>query len=231
MTLKNEVTIDDLQEDQYGKPMLMRHLRKMIKLGKIAERAYQNIQETGYYNGRVLVIENVNSYRDDVVKRVLSKKIEVRREDTIPMHDLTVSVEDGGMDYHGSNKFPTARLSITGTHVMFNKKNRPTFEVKTTPWGSVRILKTGYTLNSSTWGSEVFKLYSDFKNPNEKMAESCMRMAQDLANNLILSSGCRTYYATDMIKHVQGWLISEGHVQRIMKDIISQTKVLEVMEL
>lgn len=219
-------TIDDnMTPDIEG---LKRNLRRTIKYGKIAETALKNIEEVGYHNGRVRVIESIqHGWQSNVVTHDLKKTRPVVRSESLPLSDLQVALEDAGTSTHGGSKFRVADIMLNGTFMVSPKKAEPHFDYQSVVIGKVRFLKTGYSADFG-YGYEIVKLYAEFRNLSKYVQDSLKEMSRKLAESLVLNEGLRTYYALDTEMNLREWLVSEGHTQRLMKDLVDQAKILDV---
>lgn len=225
MSAPVDFTVDDIPN--YSPEELKRYLRRTIKYGKIAEVALRNIEEKGYHNGRVRVIENVVGHRDSIVTRNLRKMRPVVREESLPLHDLVVTLSDAGTDSHSNHSFRIAKITLSGTFMCCKSDGSSTLVEHSEEMGKLRFLKTGYSAELN-YSYEIVKLYSDFRYPNKNVESSLSELSRRISEVCIMNEGLRSYYSVDTDTNVRKWLVEEGHTQRLMKDLVQQAKIMDV---
>jgi len=203
-----------------------RDLRRLVRLGRMAEAALSRIREKGWADGKFPAAGH-DRYKSLDVRSYYLEAVRTPTRDMVPAFaDLTVSLGKPITGSHGGTEFKEVPLWLSGTG--FAQLNREVVPRQVGErLGSLRLKKDGGITYESKQ-SKVVKLYSEFK--SEKSLQSASAFADDFTAAL---GGCDdaspSQLYNDLMEQVPEWLIGEGHVRRLCLEARDAARVLGVM--
>lgn len=227
----------------------VRGLRQMARLGKLAQSAIAQIERDGFVEGRFPVFNK--SYGNTVENARFSKAVEIRRDMMPSFDDLKVELRDARRGKHGGTEYRRASIFLTGTgcvHVQSDVKKKlfasrldhvPIIE----PIGYLRLKRNGPP--SFDNDRNVFQVYEEFKwDGAKKYAEALAKAVSNAVSNVQIPGRPQSYKSqqvshyfervdTQVIRDLEvatrNWLIEEGHIERLSRDLRVAAKLFEVM--
>lgn len=202
-------------------------LKRVIRMGKIAERALRQIQTEGFCDARVPTLSpQYGGYRFEAHR--FTKRPVVTRKNMPDPAKLQLSLgklRDADWSGHPCKE---AHVFLTGpqtTQIKTHPVKFRTYE-KETEVGYVRLNK-----NHLSWWSQgrAHRVYKEIKYAKE---EDLISLGEFIANQIIRNNGNDEKSAMLVIlrQEASKWLVEDGHVQRWMQELRAQVPVLEVME-
>lgn len=235
-------SVDEHSDDETARKVLLQ-LKRMARLGKVAERALKEIEEKGFCNRQLPVaFASKDSWKKqadssyicthDISHVKFRKREDISRADLGPMDQI--HIEFGGMrDGHYSafsNK--EAPLLLRGP---FRRQINVEGELETQELsvevGKVRINKSHLSFVEGTYSGKTHQVYkAQGVSPHalvayKGMAECFVKAIVDTTPGISMSA--RTH---DLRTTAPQWLVEDGHIERLCQEIHKTIRVLEVME-
>jgi len=238
---KYQFSVDHFSDDKSARTQLL-HLRRMARLGKVAERALADIERQGYTN-KLLPVAVVRKeawrqqngglpFSHDVQHVRFRQREDISRADLGPMDQIHVefgSMKDG---YYSAFKNKEAPVSIKGPfRRQVNAQGQLVTENLSVEIGKVRINKSHLSFVEGSYNGTAWQVYKSIKvSPHALAAYKgiaiCVAKAiVDTAPNIAKSARVH-----DLQTNAPDWLVEDGHIERLCQEIHSTIKILEVME-
>ena len=227
----------------------IRGLRHLARLGKIAQAAIESIERDGFVEGRLPVIGTM--YGSHAVEKVrFSRAVKVQRSMMPSFEDLRIELRDQGTGRHGGKEFRRAKVILTGTgcvHVQSDVGKRfyesriehMQIEAKI---GHLRFKKNGPP--SFDDDRQVHQVYEEFKwEGAQKYANAFTKCVSNAVSNVRMPNGSN--YGAQQVSHyferldlqiikdletsTRDWLMREGHIERMSREMRESAKLFEVM--
>ena len=238
---KYQFSVDHHSDDKSARAELL-HLRRMARLGKVAERALAEIKARGFTNKLLPVaVASTEGWRRGTGGHVFSHNIQhirfrqredISRADLAPMDQI--HVEFGGLkDGHYSafaNK--EAPVSVKGP---FRRQVDAQGTLETVELsveiGKIRINKSHLSFVEGQYNGATFQVYKALKVSQHALA-AYKGIATSVAKAIVdadlhVPKSARVH---DLQTHAPDWLVEDGHIERLCGEIHSTIKILEVME-
>lgn len=219
------VVDDDIDPDSAYRAVSA--LKRMIRLGKVAESALEQLRRQGFCDTRVPTLSpQYGGYRYEAHR--LAARPTVSRKNLPDPARLVLSLgklRDSDWSGHPCKE---ATIFLTGpqtTQIKAHPVKFRTYE-KETEVGFVRLNK-----NHLSWWCEgrAHRVYKEMKYAKEA---DLFSLGEFIANKIVRKNeeGDRSAMLVILREQAAEWLVEDGHVQRWMQELRTQTPILEVME-
>lgn len=217
-----------------------KNLRRMIRYGRMAERALKSIKATGYYNGITPLAPSPSSVyssnsaqhagkrKTDVKFSYLPKRLGISREDLGPMSELRL--EFGSMNMHRE-----IELFLVGPMAEQVENGMPEYEVSPgrRRLGTIRINKGHLSwLENAQYGTGgAWRVYKEMKYSGAK--ESLAAFSKGASKILVERQNQEHAFAAKTLElqaEAHAWFLADGHAERMFLEIHEMTKIIEVMQ-
>ena len=221
-------------------------LKRLIRLGKHAEKALQKIRSEGHYDGRVATVgcSCPGGYLSASIHR-FPAYVPVFRDMIPGWENLAIWCGEVGVDSHGGTKFPTISVHLSGNGFSMNsEKPGFTFPVQfdaipkgQSRIGFLRLKKNGDVTFTPVHGyaSPVIRVW---RNPELSKTRAAMaEFARIVAKKLV--HGGEPYeqsrinvpqWMIDLNREAAGWMVEDGIVKRMFNDMLDAALVVKVIE-
>lgn len=236
-------------------------LRRMIRLGKRAEKIMERIETVGHFDGRMpLVFFGRKTYGNhdgyDVSIHRFPAYRSISRDDVPGWNDITVECGEREEGSYGGSKFWTMPVYLKGSALVeeIDDKYARTGRVnvmnlkatlKSARLGECRLKSNGTvtfdTDRAFSYGINVFRIR---RNPDasDKAREEATLFAKAVARSLIRhEENTGSYYREsntktpqkllDLQATIPRWLLEDGFVKRMFNDMLDAIEVVKVMEI
>lgn len=244
--MRKRLAVDAVSDDKTRETTIY-NLRRMVKYGKMAERALRDIKAQGFAHGTFPTVGSPirNSYGNrhqvsNVVEVRLKAYVDPVRELAPPLSDLGIYFGNVETSYNGGAEFEQLPLIVRG-QIFRQRRDEHVIEDGSIPFGYLRLLKNGYSFEQRrtapgpeeemvhmTGTGSVFQVYSNFKYDGAQKMLKGFAAAISWAVVRTAKGTEADQLTTDMEKAVEGWLMSEGHVHRMCEEMHRHLTVREV---
>ena len=232
---KHGFTVDeDVTEE--GAEQALLQLRRMIKLGKLAERAMADIRAQGYTDRTVPIASVIESKWDHSHSTTITvvhmpKREPVSREDLPDLSKLQVALGTPQEDTYSGNPCIVVPMSIKGPLMTQTEQGLAVYKTveEERKCGRLRINKNHVSWLEGDYGDSAQKVYWEYR---YAMAKSAPAFAEYLAKVIVnLGPGVDKRCGKTVMLHDQmpKWLCDDGHVQRLFREMIEYCRVTKVM--
>lgn len=218
---------------------IVERLKDTIRFGKQAEKILNEIETHGHYDGLIKVcVENREGDVGSISQHRLNKYEEPSRDRAPPLSDLIILTGKVTDDSHGGHRFKSVEVKLKGTGLLETENGVTQTRDLDSLVGYARMKKTGLSIELK---HDLYFLRYDVvdvpkgRGPNADKALSVISkcIADHVVHSELRGHGYRPNYESQFMNdiriNVQDWLIKEGVVQRICREIHDATKVVEVM--
>lgn len=205
----------------------IKRLRSFLRYAKVAERALQQIESVGYYNGRIpnypTDIYPSRSYGAYTTMK-LSQVVPTDRSLAPDFQDIRVEV--GEISKYTSRGMLTSEVSLVGP--LYSKDNvGPGLVESREKIGKLFYKKNGlsfYPFLKGTWESgRVISITK--KKDSEEMFKG---VAEALA--YAITRRRTDQFSNTMVEKLKVWTFEEGFAKRVIQDIRDQHNIMKVMD-
>lgn len=244
MQRKPGFTVDE-SIDPKDAEAAMRDLRRMIRFGKMAERAMRSLREKGFYDGLAPLAPQpgqayVGQYsqgkrKADVRFARLPMRLGVSREDLGPMAELRLEFDRIEDTKYAGNPCKELDVFLAGPMALQVASGLPRYEVREDrrKVGTVRINKghLSWLENASYGNGAAWRVYKEMKYPGAK--ESLAAFSKGASKILVELEDKGMSFAAKTLElqaTAWEWFLADGHALRFFRDIHESVRVAEVME-
>lgn len=230
------------------------NLRRMVKLGKRAERILAALRREGHFDGKIPLLSKApgNGWYNVSVHSFPAYQ-PISRDDVPGWADLTVECGERKRGSHGGTKFWEMPVFLKGEALVMELDDgeqytgnilRQQFNAKThkARLGACRMKSNGAVTFEPALrygGGVVFRIRRNTEASDKARAEAesfAKLMAKCVVNTPV--TGYQSYHINavkvpqkilDLQAAVPGWLLEDGHVQRAFVDMLDAIECVKVM--
>jgi len=199
-----------------------RHLRRMVRLGKIAEKALSAIDIDGFYDGNTPIATS----RDRIENVRFHKRLDISRDDLGDMSELQIKL--GRQDDNEITLFMTGPMA-------FQVDTKPSYEIRPDERriGVIRLNKNAIKWHDGRNG-KIYRIYREMKYDGAK--ESLEAFSRCVSSSLVKEVDNddepykRCAKTVDLQDRSWEWFLQDGHAERMFLDILRLVSVYQVME-
>jgi len=235
----------------------VRDLKRMVKLGRRAEKILTALQEEGRFDGKIpLVTKAVRDPYYNVVVHNFPAYEPISRDDIPDWDNLSIECGEREEGSHGGSKFWEMPVFLRGTALAMELKNDTGYTGRVVKvkmhvkqhrakLGEARMKSNGtvtFDPNSRyANGRGVFRIKRNVE-ASDKTRQEAEAFAKVVARCLVnFSLEVSSYYGMqnqckipqkmlDLQAAASAWLLEDGHVKRFFKDILDVIEVCKIQE-
>jgi hypothetical protein len=240
--------VDESSDEKLAKDVL-KDLRRMAKLGRMAERALRGIEADGFYTGFAPVAtlpsdaryggySNHNETKKSSTVRFvrLHKRLPISRADLGPMDKLYIQMGKVNDTKYAGNDTREIPLLICGPMMTQKVSGEAGCELEDDEreCGHIRINKNHLSwLAPAAYGpGDAWRVYKEMKYSGAR--ESMTAFAKGVSSILVKKERSQEFLASAKMLDLQAnaweWFLADGHAERMFRDIHELTRVIEVMD-
>jgi len=231
---KHGFTVDE-DVTEGGAKLALVQLRRMIKLGKLAERAMADIRSQGYTNRTVPIANRTvpqwNKMHSTVVSIVhMPRREPVSRADLTDLSKLQIALGIPEEDEYSGNPCIVVPMSIKGIMLTQTEQGLAVYDAveEERSCGRLRINKNHVSWLEGNY-SEAQKVYWEYRYAQAKSAPAFATALSRVIVNLGEGVDKRCGKTVMLHDQMPQWLCDDGHVARLFREIIEFCKVVKVM--
>lgn len=249
MAKKITFSVDENSNPEVARTVI-RDLRRMIRLGTLAQKAIKGLLRDGFYDGLTPVVDKVTPLHWDqggysvqghyhgkkhaTVRFVrLPRLSDISRADLGDMNFLHLSL--GPNEDHFNKNNMELKLSITGPIAFQLESGKETYEIRETTFemGRVRINKNHLSWVDPFGDKGAWRVYKDMKYDGAQ--DSLRAFSRSVSKRLVRSeaendgSMAASAKTLNLQNSAWEWFMADGHAERMFREIHDVAKVHEVM--
>lgn len=233
--MSHKFAVDNSSDDEKIDETL-KLLAETIKVGELAKKALWDIETKGYHDGQVFLCNGVfdeTRWTRSIKSVHLDRYVEPTRDRAPPLKDLVVECGKMFEDSHGGHHFKACEVKLRGTRYI-QKDRVGVFEDFVVHFGNLRLKKTGLSFEGKH--DNYYNRYDVVTLPKIKVSpnhEAYVVVAKCVSDHVVVADSAdksaETQLTNDLRYEVRKWLIQEGVSQRIVADLVEQSRIVEVM--
>jgi hypothetical protein len=248
MQKKPQFTVDESIDAEMAEKAL-KNLRRMVRYGRMAERAMKSIAQKGYYDGLTPLADGIEPFyggrfsqgkkKSEIRFARLPMRQPISREDLGPMSDLRLELGKIENTSYSGNSCKEVQLYINGPMAIQQKSALPvyTIEEDCRKIGSVRINKGHLSwLENDRNGNSggAWRIYKEMKYAGAR--DSLVAFAKGVSLMLCVrdkgDDGTLVYSAKtlELQETAWEWFLADGYAEKFFREIHELIRVAEVMD-
>jgi hypothetical protein len=246
MLKKPQFTVDESISQEDAEEAL-RDLRRMIRYGRMAERAMKSLQEKGYYDGLAPLAPetdqlhrgqySVGKQKSDVRFAHLPKRLPISREDLGPMAELRLDFDKVETTSYSGNPCKEVKIYLEGPMAFQVASGLPKYKIDEDrrQIGKIRINKghLSWLENTASGYGEgsAWRVYKEMKYAGAQ--ESLAAFSKGASLILVKREDSDHVFAAKTLElqaTAWEWFLADGHAERFFAEIHQMTKIAEVMD-